>query len=314
MSDTIIDEAARWQAAQDSDAMDWDAFTLWLEADPRHRAAFDSLALLDDKVMAQREQIVALLPTAPEPAEPRRYWRAASLAAGGAIAAAVALAIALPHPGAVPTKLATYRTGAGETREVALRDGSRIELAPSSMMTIENDRQSQLTVAGSAYFDVPHRPGRDLTILAGGLTIHDVGTRFAVDAGVDSARVAVAEGALEISSPRIAKTVKLVSGQNFLASNSLGLMQRGAQRPETVASWRRGELVYDGAPLALVAGDVARYAGKAVTVDPAIANRRFSGVLTIGDGTGLVGTLAAIMALDARPMGNGVRLEPARKP
>lgn len=314
MSDTIIDQAARWHAAQDSDAMDWDAFTLWLEADPRHRAAFDSIALLDDDLAAQREQIAALLPATLTPAEPRRSWRAISAATGGAIAAAVALGIFVSQPDVVQPERVAYSTAAGETREIALRDGSRIVLAPSSLMTVENERQTALTVAGSAYFDVPHHPGRDLSIQAGGLTIHDVGTRFAIDANPDGARIAVAEGSLEISAPRIGKPVKLETGQNFFASGSLGLMQRGTQRPETVASWRRGELVYDGAPLALVVGDVARYAGKAVTVDPAIANRRFSGVLTIGDGTGLVGNLAAIMALDARPMGNGVRLEPARKP
>ena len=314
MSDTIIDQAASWHAAQDSDAMDWDAFGLWLEADPRHRAAFDSIIFLDDDLAAQRDQIEALLSSAPIPAEPRRYWRVISLAAGGAIAAALALVIALPHPGAVETKLATYSTGAAQTREVALNDGSRIILAPSSLMTIENQQQSQLTVTGSAYFDVPHRPGRDLSIQAGGLTIHDVGTRFAIDTSPDGARVAVAEGALQISSPRIEKSVNLAAGENFFESASLRLQQRGTQRPDAVASWRRGELVYNGAPLALVASDIARYAGKTVTVDPAIASRRFYGVLTIGDGTQLVGNVAAIMALDARPMGGGVRLEPARKP
>jgi transmembrane sensor len=43
--DRIITEAAAWYAATDDDAMDWTAFTLWLEADPRHSCAYDEVAL-----------------------------------------------------------------------------------------------------------------------------------------------------------------------------------------------------------------------------------------------------------------------------
>jgi transmembrane sensor len=45
--DRIYEEAAGWLVRQQDDAMDWEGFTLWLEADPRHRAAYDDLALLD---------------------------------------------------------------------------------------------------------------------------------------------------------------------------------------------------------------------------------------------------------------------------
>lgn len=54
MSETIDEAAARWFAAQDCDDMDWDAFTTWLEAGPRHRATFDAMALLGDDIALHR--------------------------------------------------------------------------------------------------------------------------------------------------------------------------------------------------------------------------------------------------------------------
>ena len=46
----IEEEAAAWQVASVNDDMDWDGFTRWLEADPRHRRAFDEAALADTLV------------------------------------------------------------------------------------------------------------------------------------------------------------------------------------------------------------------------------------------------------------------------
>ena len=44
MSADIDEAAARWHLAQADDDMDWSAFTEWLEADPRHRDAYDAMA------------------------------------------------------------------------------------------------------------------------------------------------------------------------------------------------------------------------------------------------------------------------------
>ena len=48
--DRTYEEAAAWLARQHGQAMDWEAFMVWLEADPRNRAAFDAMALLDSEL------------------------------------------------------------------------------------------------------------------------------------------------------------------------------------------------------------------------------------------------------------------------
>jgi ferric-dicitrate binding protein FerR (iron transport regulator) len=66
--------------------------------------------------------------------------------------------------------------------------------------------------------------------------------------------------------------------------------------------------VFRNEPLSLVAGQIGPHAGVTVAVDPAIANRRFSGVLAIGDGSQLVARLGEIMGLAVVPRGAVVHL------
>ena len=70
--DEIDRAAARWHAAQHDDAMDWAVFTLWLEADPRHRNSFDALALLDARIDAALPTLRRIAPTNDETEIPDR--------------------------------------------------------------------------------------------------------------------------------------------------------------------------------------------------------------------------------------------------
>lgn len=303
MNDDDIDlHAARWHAAMDGDAMDWDGFTAWLEADPRHRAAYDGIALLDDAIVQDRDEIAALLPSptpAPAPAPRWKRWAAG----GGAIAAGVALMLAWPHPAPDRQWQTAARIGT-----IALADGTRVTMAPHSRLTARGGRTADLALAGAAYFDVPHRAGRTLTIEAGGYRVSDIGTRFTVNADRAAFRIAVAEGSLAVTAPTLAAPVALAAGHGLVARD--GMVEAIAVDPAAVASWRTGLLVYRDTPLALVAADIGRYAGAVVTVDPRLADRRFSGALTIGDGTTLARTVAAIMAVDLHRDGAGLRLRP----
>ncbi|QBM76614.1 iron dicitrate transport regulator FecR [Sphingomonas sp. AAP5] len=304
MNEDITERAAQWHAAQDADDMDWDGFATWLEADPRHRAAFDRIALLDDDIVEQRATIVAHL-AAPAPAqrEPRR-WRWA-VVAGGAMAAALAVVVALPRPAAD----IAWQTGA-TARTIALVDGSSATLAPRSRLVAQHGDQTQLALNGTAYFDVPHRADRTLSITAGRYRISDIGTRFDIAVDGPTTRIAVAEGQIAVTAAGLDTPVTLVQGRALLGQQ--GSVTLTSIAAESVGSWRGGQLVYADAPLALVASDITRYAGAETTVDPAIANLRFSGALKIGKGTQAADALATIIGLEARHAGAGVRLERRR--
>ena len=60
-----------------------------------------------------------------------------------------------------------------------------------------------------------------------------------------------------------------------------------------------------------IAARRAAETGKPITVDPAIGNRPISGVLAIGDGSGLLANLSNLMAITYEEKGDRDRISPA---
>ncbi|MFG6281112.1 FecR domain-containing protein [Sphingomonas sp. S6] len=304
MSADIDEAAARWHLAQADDDMDWSAFTEWLEADPRHRDAYDAMALLDDRIDAAGSALH------PRPADQTLGRRMPRWGAWSAIAAVVIAAVVLllyqGRRGGEPAVIA-YRTGPGQVRTIHLADGSRAILAPGSLLRVPASREQALTLDGSAFFDVRHDAGRPLTVRAGRYTIRDVGTRFDIAMGEGVVRVAVAEGEVAVSSPDRGDATAVVAGRALTIQGQ----DRGVLRSidmGTVGGWRSGPLVYDDVPLGLVVADIARASGTAVTVDGAVAERRFSGVIAQGDGRRMAQSLAALTGLALRVDGDAIHL------
>ena len=300
MSADIDEAAARWHLAQADDDMDWAAFTDWLEADPRHRDAYDAMALLDDRIHAAGP---ALHPRAASSMPERRSLRWGAWSAIAAVVIAAVLGLLYQGRRAGEPTVIAYRTGPGQVRTIRLADGSRAILAPGSVLRVPASREQALTLVGAAFFDVRHDAGRPLTVQAGRYTIRDVGTRFDSAMGEGLVRVAVAE----VSSPDRGDAMAVVAGRALTMQGQ----DRGALQPidvSTVGGWRSGPLVYDDVPLGLVVADIARASGTAVTVDRAVAERRFSGMIAQGDGRRMAKSLAALTGLALRVDGDAIHL------
>ena len=91
--DRIVAEAAAWHAASDTDDMDWDGLTLWLEADPRHALAYDQMMLTGAIVDDHRETLAPriAMPANDSEAAPAAPRRAKWLGWGGGAVAAAAV-------------------------------------------------------------------------------------------------------------------------------------------------------------------------------------------------------------------------------
>lgn len=310
ISDRTYDEAASWLVRQDDDGMDWDAFTLWLEADPAHRRAFDELASLDSQLDRLSQQLrVSEGLRLPSHHAPSLRWRKWAGFGGGAIAAGIALVLAFqPSRRAVPIQ--SYHSAAGKTVGITLAEGGRVLLAPASQLTVQGEH---ISLQGTAFFDVPHRPGREVTVSAGDFTVVDIGTRFSIANETGGLVVEVAQGSLSVSSDRLTKPIRLAEGQELQADKSSTAVRLIAVDPQQVASWRTGKLQFDQVPLAMVARDISRYSGEEITVDPAIGGEPFSGVIAIDHGEAPVRTLADILSLDIEQVHGGFRLEPRHR-
>jgi transmembrane sensor len=304
MNEDIHDQAWHWHIALSGEDADWDGFTAWLEANPAHRSAYNEVALLDDALERQQERLSAILP-AVEPKAPDRSIRWSTWA-GGSLAAALALFVAVPMFQSEAVDAADYRTAAGQTREIALADGSRVTLGPSSHLAISGGDQGRMTLEGGAWFDIRHNPDRNLVITVSGQQISDIGTKFDVLSLGGEVRVAVAEGVVSVG-PKSGQGIKVPAGKRIAidSTNSAELADISARE---VGGWRSGRLSYNNVPLSLVAADISRYVGRKVVVAPDMAERRFSGVLAARKGADIVGELGDLMGLEAKTQGNIVRL------
>ena len=309
--DRTYEEAAAWLVRQEDDAMDWEGFTAWLEADPEHRAAYDELALLDQQIVTHSEHLSGASAAKPGSANDRGTpgWPKWAGFGGAAIAAGLALTLML-QPWSHAVQIQQYRSLPGQTLEVALNGGADVVLAPASRLIVQGKR---IELNGTAYFEVPHRPGRVLTIAAGDFTVTDVGTRFSIENEPAGVNVDVSEGAVSVSSAKLAAPISLSAGQGMRVVPSTGSVRITRVDPNAVASWRDGRLQFDQAPLVLVASEISRYSGKRVSVDPAIADQPFSGVIAVNHGEEPARTLAQILSLDVKTVDGITRLEPRRR-
>ncbi|MFD1103855.1 FecR family protein [Sphingobium olei] len=312
MDEQVLDQAIAWQAALEQDDADWDAYLAWLEADPRHREAFDSIALVEAAITDNKEQIQNLLSPDPTistialPSRSRARWLWV-----GAIAASLAILIASPMFVRSSSDPVIYENGGSTNRSLSLTNGTDVILAPSSKIIVTGQDAGAIELAqGEAYFDVRHDPGRTLTVSAGSYRISDIGTRFSVNLARGTFRVGVAEGMVSVNAPGVAKPVRLDAGYQLVGGS--GAITLAPVDVAQIGSWRSGRLSYTDAPLALVAADISRYSGKPVIVDPSVEKKHFSGSLVIGDGSKLVRDLADVMGIEAQSSGNAVRIGAVR--
>ncbi|PZU09748.1 FecR domain-containing protein [Sphingomonas sp.] len=309
MDERMLDQAIAWHQALARDDADWDAYLGWLEADPRHREAYDEVALLDRMADDHAPTLKGLGfgaegPPPGERAEPRA-WRRRGWLVGG-LAAAIAVAVAVPVLNRQAPADIVYGTGAGETRHVALGGGTAVDLAPSSRLVALNGDPARLELArGEAYFVVAHDPARTLSIRSGDYRVTDIGTTFSVNTIPDGVMVSVAKGHVGVGRGD-SDPVAVAAGRRFVASGGDAELRMIAATD--VGSWRKGRLVYDRSPLKVVAADLSRYSGKTIVVAPDIRDRPFSGVLVVGDGSKLLKDLSALMALSYETHGNEIRL------
>ena len=307
-TDTILAQAADWHASLSGDDPDFDGFTRWLEADDAHRLAYDQICLADDAISRHAPALAAAMPANDgaddgEAALPqlRRRWPLVT----GAMAAAIALAVAVPL--LTSTGPVVESTAQGQMRTIALGDTTRVTLDSASSISVNSDNDRSVSLdRGRALFTVAHDAAHPFVVQAGDYQIHDLGTRFEVSRSAAQLVISVAEGEVAVDGHGMQRVTALPGHRITIASN--GTVSLSRIDPALIASWHQGQLVYSDAALSVVVNDINRYAGTPVSLDPALANRHFSGVLIIGDGSQLARNLAEVLDVSLTDTPDGQRL------
>lgn len=302
----MIDETAlAWViATRDPEFTDWEAFTLWLEADPAHADAYDAL-------MAADLDLAAIIPTdpvaIPAPANDRdeRRRRPIRWVAGGAVAAALVAAVTIGLP--ERTDIYSVATRPGETRSIALGDGTRIDMNGATVLRLDrkNSRFAALD-SGEAAFTVRHDARDPFRVTVGDALFEDAGTVFNIIHTASSTRIGVSEGKV-IYNPR-REAIALPAGRAL--SQDAGGLRIMDIAPATVASWRHGRLTYDNAPVSQISGDIARSLGVRITATPGASAMHFTGTIRLDrDPARFFAAAAPLMGLSAVRRGDGWQLK-----
>lgn len=220
-----------------------------------------------------------------------RTWRRVGGLLGTVAVGAFAARAVVSRGGARarPAFVRSYATAVGRTDSLRLPDGTRVILAPASQLQISagyGGDQRDVTLVGAAWFTVRHDARRPFTVRAGGATLRDLGTEFAVrtdrgnGASGEVAVVAVIAGAVAVR--HIGGTGVLDAPETVVRAGERAEVSanRTVQRGAVSASdtgWAGGRLVYAAAPLSAVWQDLHRWYGVDVRVsDQVLAGRRLT--------------------------------------
>ena len=308
---TVRDEAAQWFVRLQEPVVDVDMrrrFQDWLDEHPQHRTEFDLLQGLwkaADLVPAAR--LRALCEPPPERRQRPPVLRYAVAASVLAVALGLGLFSGLNRP---TPYTAEFSTALGERRQVALPDGSVVDLDSRSRIQVrfEEDRRSVELAEGEAMFSVQHDTSRPFVVEAGSGKVTVTGTRFDVRRGNSDTRVVVEQGTVKVQGREAADSdfINLTAGLGTHVDTQGKVAAAYAVNPAELTAWRSGKLVFNNASLADVVEQVSRYRQKPLKVgNPAVGNLRLTSVFKSDNTDALLKALPNILPVAVRTLDDG---------
>lgn len=310
-STAVRDEAARWFVRLQEPVMDVlerQRFEAWLAEHPQHHYEFQVLEGMwsaAELLPAVRLQAMCDVPRAHSTRRPiLRYAVAASV-----LAAAMGLGwfTLMDQPA---TYTGEFSTAPGERRQVALPDGSMIDLNSRSRIQVhfvQHRRAVELT-EGEAMFSVEHDADRPFVVESGNGRVTVTGTRFDVRRDAGETRVVVEQGAVKVQGRDVvdSPSIDLGAGMGTRVDHQGKVAAAYAVNAAQLTAWRSGKLVFNDASLSEVAAQVSRYRERPLTVgSPAVGNLRLTSVFNTDNTEALLKALPSILPVAIRTRDDG---------
>ena len=287
-SEQIIQQAANWLTRlHDEDVSDAErrAFNAWCEADPRHAVAIERMRALWgslDTLPAQPARVALNRAFAPQ--------RSRTAPVVGVLGVLLCGWLGLEH---LPVWMADQRTSVGERRQIALDDGSQLQLNSNSAVDVKFDGHQRVIelLQGELWVDVAKDAQRPFVVRTDQGTATALGTRYLVKRAPDGTTVVtVIESSVTVKGDADAG-VNVTAGQRAILDHGHATPAQAIGNADPDA-WTRGLLKVDDQPLSEVLQTLASYRHGLVRFDPqALQNLRVSGVFKLDD------TAAALSAL-----------------
>lgn len=320
ISKRIQQEATQWVAKASLGELTADEqaqLQTWLERDSKHRGAYiraQAVRVTVDRVSALAGGVIPARPTST--IANRLFFEDAAAKMRLAVAATVVLALAATFVVRLyPFDAATYVSGVGELRQVALEDGSSMLLNTSTKAVVRvTDKAREVSLArGEALFEVAKDPVRPFSVRAGAVIIRAIGTAFSVRHVGNDVDVIVTEGVVEVDRNDGSPRQRLTADHKAVVAAASVVRVQELDRRETdrQLAWHTGRLEFDGQSLAEAVQQINQHSLRRVVVDdPDLARRPIVGGFRSIDARGFAQIAAE--ALDARVVedGNTIRIEP----
>lgn len=262
LNDATLDDAAKAE------------FRNWVQADPRHAAAFRmSYAAWErvgatDGALAEAMRIVQELSTRqisrPDFGVRASVLQPVGIAMAACLVLAIGLSLWLPR-----THTQTYATALGDVETFQLADGSAVTLGPNAEIVVQiGDRTRHVSLEkGRAFFRVTHDETRRFSVRAGETEVRVLGTSFDLRRGPEGVRVAVRDGRVEVAdlptdtSDQDDDIRVLTKDQQVAAAGDGSLSETTSVDIAAATGWITGHLVYRNAPLSELVADLNGYRG-----------------------------------------------------
>jgi transmembrane sensor len=302
----LIDaEAAGWAARIDRGPLEpgeEQAFRAWLDEDVRCTGAYARMRAL----VLTTERARALGPdfdfVAFRPAPPMA--RRTALRLGGTLAACGLIAMTgtwtvLRHRG-------RFSTGKGETKVIALKDGSVVTLNTASEIQVNysDALRSVELISGEALFDVAKNRARPFVVTAGDTSVRVVGTSFTVrHLDATPVQVLVREGIVDVfKSATGTAPVRITANDMAVApadGDAIAASTVPAAQVHRQLAWQSGQLAFEGETLSQAVQEFSRYSDTRIVIDdPVLAKEEIAGLFKATDPIGFAQKIA--ISLNAR--------------
>jgi len=287
-------EATRWFVElqeRPADRQFLRQFDAWLKSSPLNAAAWEEtqqVSRLASTMPAAYGNVwqatTAHQPVEQPPVRPGVRWSIPRIALATAVAACLAVFVAPPL---ILRAKADYTTTTAQSRSVTLQDGSEVELAPDSAISVTyTPTERRITLlSGEAFFKVVTDPARAFHVIARAVDTRVVGTRFDVLMESEGVTVAVEHGIVLVGAadaPSLGQS-ELRAGQ-AIRVNPAGQRTPVPATSDAIATWRSGQLVAHSLSLREAIERLRRYwTGTIVLVGPELGDLRVTGAYDLTD-------------------------------
>jgi transmembrane sensor len=212
------------------------------------------------------------------------------------------------------------RTGFGEMKTVRLPDSTKIILNSNSSVSYPRSysfqRIRKVEVAGEAYFKVRHlavannKPGFGDVFIAStkNFEVKVLGTEFNIWDRREKSRVSLINGSIEINSIVTGEKRKITPGE-FAEADKHGNLIIARSVSGQASSWRDGKLLVNQASVKeILTAFEDLYGYRVILDDPALANKKIDGSISIKSEQGLLFTLSQILDVNVKKEGKTIFL------